>query len=132
VPLSNYDPLPSAIADTSVDLVTCFIGLHHIPPPRLEPFLRSIHRVLRRGGVFVLRDHDVTDVAMDRFVALAHTVFNAGLQAPWEVNRDEQRYFAPLSAWCSRLRAVGLVDSGKRLLQANDPTTNTLMSFIRE
>ena len=132
VPLLNYPPLPPSIPDGSADLVSCYIGLHHIPPDRLEPFLRSIHRVLRRGGTFVLRDHDVTDIAMDRFVALAHTVFNAGLMAPWEVNRTELRYFAPLSAWSSRLRAVGLVDRGKRILQANDPTGNTLMSFVKE
>src|SRR5678815_2203224 len=35
VPLADYAPIPAtAIADTSVDFVTCYIGLHHIPPEK--------------------------------------------------------------------------------------------------
>jgi FAD/FMN-containing dehydrogenase len=132
IPLADYEPLPASIADASCDLVTCFIGLHHIPGERVDPFLRSIHRVLRPGGTFVVRDHDVRDFAMDQFVALAHTVFNAGLMAPWETNKNELRLFGPLTAWSRHLAKAGLVDTGKRLLQANDPTANTLMSFVRE
>lgn len=132
IPLANYDPLPTSIADGSLDLVSCYIGLHHVPPERLTPFLSSIRRILRRGGIFVLRDHDVTTTMMDRFVALAHTVFNAGLMAPWDVNRAELRYFAPVAQWSQRLTAAGFLDSGQRLLQPHDPTANTLMAFAKE
>ncbi|MEO8359723.1 MAG: hypothetical protein ABI672_06805 [Vicinamibacteria bacterium] len=69
---------------------------------------------------------------MNHFVALAHTVFNAGLMAPWSVNRDELRFFAPLSHWTRHLATAGLMDTGKRILQAHDPTDNTLMSFVRQ
>ncbi|MEO8359722.1 MAG: FAD-binding protein [Vicinamibacteria bacterium] len=44
-PLDNYAPLPASIPDASVDLVTCLIGLHHIPPDRLAPFIASLRRV---------------------------------------------------------------------------------------
>jgi FAD/FMN-containing dehydrogenase/uncharacterized membrane protein YhaH (DUF805 family)/SAM-dependent methyltransferase len=133
VPLADYEPIPAdRVPDASVDLVTCYIGLHHCPPEKLEPFVASIARVLRPGGTLVLRDHDVTTPAMDAFVALAHTVFNAGLGVPWETNRQERRHFAPISAWVSRLAAAGLRDSGKRLLQAHDPSDNTLMAFVKE
>lgn len=132
VPMGNYDPLPEAkIPSASVDLVTCFIGLHHIEPERLEPFVRSIHRVLREGGVFVLRDHDVTDLAMDRFVALAHTVFNCGLAQPWSVNANERRHFVSVATWSERLTTWGFTDTGERLVQANDPTKNMLMAFVK-
>ena len=62
----------------------------------------------------------------------AHTVFNAGLGVPWEVNRQERRHFAPLSSWVAHLGRVGLVDTGRRLLQAHDPTDNTLLAFVKE
>jgi FAD/FMN-containing dehydrogenase/uncharacterized membrane protein YhaH (DUF805 family) len=131
VPMGDYEPLAEAIASGSVDLVSCFIGLHHITPEKLEPFVRSIHRVLRDGGVFVLRDHDVTDVKMDRMVALAHTVFNCGLGQPWRVNADEKRFFVSVATWSERLTKWGFEDTGHRLAQANDPTKNMLMAFVK-
>jgi hypothetical protein len=88
-----------------------------------------VARVLRPGGVFILRDHDVCDEPMRAFVALAHTVFNAGLGAPWETNRAERRHFAPVAQWCALLTDAGLVDRGVRLAQANDPSRNLLMAF---
>jgi FAD/FMN-containing dehydrogenase/SAM-dependent methyltransferase len=133
LPLQGYAPLPrDRIPDASVDFVSCYVGLHHMTPETLDPFIRSIARVLRPGGVFVLRDHDVRSEDMFRFVGLIHTIFNAGTGASWEQNRDELRYFVSIEEWVRRLRAVGLVDQGARLLQPNDPSDNVLMSFVRE
>lgn len=129
LPLNDYAPLPDSVADASLDLVTCYIGLHHARPESLPAFLASVARVLRPGGVFILRDHDVCDEPMRAFVALAHTVFNAGLGAPWETNRAERRHFAPVAQWCALLTDAGLVDRGVRLAQANDPSRNLLMAF---
>jgi hypothetical protein len=131
VALDHYAPLARSIPDASVDLMTCYIGLHHIEPERLQPFLRSLARVLKPGGLFIVRDHDVTDRPMFRFVSLAHTVFNAGLGEPWRANADEKRYFRPVAEWVRLLGDVGLEDTGARVLQKNDPTLNTLMAFRR-
>jgi SAM-dependent methyltransferase len=133
LPLQGYAPLPrDHIADASVDFISCYVGLHHMTPQTLDPFIASIARALRPGGVFVLRDHDVRNEDMFRFVGLIHTIFNAGTGASWEQNRDELRYFVSIEEWVRRLRAVGLVDQGARLLQPNDPSDNVLMSFVRE
>lgn len=132
VPLDDYAPIDErAIASESVDLVTCFIGLHHVAPERLAPFVTSIARVLRPGGLFVLRDHDVRDERMRAMVALAHTVFNAGLGAPWAENAKERRHFAPIATWIERLADAGLEHTGERLLQAHDPTDNVLLAFVK-
>lgn len=131
--LADYAPLRApTLPDGSFDLVSCYVGLHHIAPARLDPFLHSIARVLRRGGTFVLRDHDVGNPEMFRFVSLIHTVFNAGTGARWEQNRDELRHFVTVEEWVRRLAAVGLVDTGARLRQPHDPSDNVLMSFRKE
>jgi FAD/FMN-containing dehydrogenase len=131
VPLGDYTPLPASIADASLDLVTCYVGLHHMTEAKLTPFLASVARVLRPGGRFIVRDHDVCDAPMRALVSLAHTVFNAGLGETWEANVAELRYFEPVSTWVARLDAAGFDDSGHRVLQANDPTDNTLLCFVR-
>lgn len=132
VPLDNYSPMAEAdIPSACVDLVTCYIGLHHIELARLEPFIQSIWRILRPGGLFILRDHDVTTPAMNTFVSLAHTVFNAGLGAPWETNQNELRYFVSVAEWSRRLQAAGFRDAGQQLLQAHDPSDNVLMAFLK-
>jgi SAM-dependent methyltransferase len=113
-------------------MISCYVGLHHMTPATLNPFIRSVARILRPGGVFVLRDHDVRTPEMFRFVSLIHTIFNAGTGASWEQNRDELRYFVSVEEWVTRLRGVGLLDLGDRLLQPHDPSDNVLMAFTRE
>jgi FAD/FMN-containing dehydrogenase/ubiquinone/menaquinone biosynthesis C-methylase UbiE len=131
VPLSNYEALPDSVGDACVDVVSCYIGLHHCPSDRLDAFVRSIVRVLRPGGIFILREHDVSTPAMRSFVSLVHTVFNAGLRETWESNARELRHFRPVSEWVAYLQERGLHDSGQRQLQAHDPSSNVLMVFTK-
>ncbi|MDC6130929.1 FAD-binding protein [Burkholderia gladioli] len=129
VPLDGYAPI--AMKPSSADLVSCFIGLHHAAPDRLDAFLASIVSVLRPGGLFLLREHDVRDPAMDRFVSLAHAVFNAGLGESWETNAAEARHFRSAKDWVARVEAAGLRAIGPRLRQDGDPTDNLLMAFVK-
>lgn len=132
IPLNNYQPLSDSIPDGSVDLVTCYIGIHHIPLDLLDGFVRSISRVLRPGGQFILRDHDAHSEDMKVFVSLIHSVFNAGLNIPWETNKNELRFFRSIDEWVMYLGERGFEDSGERLLQANDPSLNVLMRFTQK
>lgn len=117
------------IPSGSLDLITCFPGLHHVTPTKLSAFVASIFETLRPGGLFILRDHHVPDPGMWQFVALVHTVFNAGTQVSWEENAAEPRYFNSLEHWTSVVTDAGFEDMKRRLLQANDPSDNTLMGF---
>jgi FAD/FMN-containing dehydrogenase/SAM-dependent methyltransferase len=129
VALNNYAPI--ALPAQSADLVSCFVGLHHMAPEKLAPFLQSIALVLRPGGYFVVRDHDVRDADMDVFVSLAHCVFNAGLGESWATNAAELRHFASVDEWIRRIEAVGFKHTGERLVQRGDPSDNVLMAFQR-
>jgi len=131
LPLAGFSPIPAELPDASLDLVTCYVGLHHMTEAQLGPFLDSVRRVLRDGGAFVVRDHDVRDDDMRALVSLAHTVFNAGLGETWQTNRDELRLFASVDDWVRRLDAAGFDDTGCRILQDNDPTDNTLLLFVK-
>jgi FAD/FMN-containing dehydrogenase len=132
VPLDDYAPIPPlALTDQCMELVTCYIGLHHAPLDRLDAFIASIARVMTPNGLFVLRDHDVTDGYMRSMASLAHAVFNAGLGTPWETNVKELRHFRSIDEWVDILGRHGLESTGPRLLQAHDPTRNVLIAFRR-
>ena len=129
VNLNDYDPID--LPAESADLVSCFVGLHHMAPPKLAPFLESIATIIRPGGYFVVRDHDVRTADMDAFVSLAHTVFNAGLGESWETNNKELRHFASIDDWISRIEAAGFRHAGAKLRQEGDPSDNLLLAFVR-
>ncbi|WP_369686141.1 class I SAM-dependent methyltransferase [Photobacterium leiognathi] len=63
--------------DNDLDLITCYIGLHHCPPDKLDAYIASICRVLKPDGYFILRDHDAETTQQRTFCSLVHTVFNA-------------------------------------------------------
>lgn len=128
----DYAPIKASdIPDESLDLVTCHIGLHHCPTALLDGFIQSIHRVLRKGGLFIIRDHDVKLPAMATFVSLVHTVFNLGLKVSWETDSSEFKSFKSIEEWSRIISSQGFKDLGARILQDKDPSANTLVSFIK-
>jgi FAD/FMN-containing dehydrogenase len=133
VPMDGYAPIPAdRIADSSLDLVTVYIGLHHCPRAKLDAFVGSIRRVLRPGGKLVLRDHDAYDQTTWDLIDFIHDIFYAGLNKPWSFDSTEQRHFTSAAHLAAYLKAQGFEDSGKRLLQDHDPSFNTLMLFTKE
>lgn len=130
--IDDYKPISEKIiASESVDLVTCHIGLHHCPQQLLEGYIKSIHRILRKGGLFIMRDHDVKTPEMATFVSLVHTVFNLGLNESWEKDSSEYKSFKSMDEWSKIICSYGFADSGARILQDKDPSENTLVSFTK-
>ncbi|MBP6182966.1 methyltransferase domain-containing protein [Flavobacterium sp.] len=131
IPLTYQPIIETEIKSESVDLITCHIGLHHCPQELLDGYIKSIHRILRKGGLFIMRDHDVKTSEMATFVSLVHTVFNLGLGVSWETDHSELKSFKSIDEWSKIISAYGFKDSGKRILQDKDPSDNTLVSFIK-
>lgn len=130
VSLKDYEPIaPGEVGDSSMGLVTNFIGFHHAPPARRDGFVKSVHRVLRPGGNLILRDHDVNSTNMNRIVALAHDVFNMGLGTDWRVNQQEIRNFTAMTDLVRYLQGFGFEADSQAVAQDRDPTRNMLMSF---
>jgi FAD/FMN-containing dehydrogenase/SAM-dependent methyltransferase len=128
--LDDYAPISTEeIPDKSIDLATCYIGLHHCPRERLAEYIQSIHRVLTPGGHFILRDHDAATDEMKTFCSLVHTAFNAGLGVNWQQNEAELRLFEGIDFWVDQITAQGFSVMESRLLQDNDPSLNTLVCF---
>lgn len=132
IPLNDYQPIQEKdVPNDSLDVITCHIGLHHCPPELLDGYIKSLHRILRRGGLFIMRDHDVKNSEMATFVSLVHTVFNLGLNVPWEIDSSEFKSFKSIDDWSKIISGYGFKDSGARILQDKDPSDNTLVSYVK-
>jgi len=132
VDIKGYKSLDSSvIPDGSVDVVSCYIGLHHCPIGSLDGFLKSVNRILRPGGSFIIRDHNVKTPEMATFVSLVHTVFNVGLNETWEFETKDFKNFKSADEWAAIIEKAGFKDAGKRILQDKDPSDNTLMLFTK-
>jgi len=79
----------------------------------------------------VLRDHDVDSPDMNTLVALAHDVFNAGINLSWRNNHEQIRNFTSVQQLEQYLAKMGFDRSGGMQLQHKDSTKNTLMVFIK-
>jgi ubiquinone/menaquinone biosynthesis C-methylase UbiE len=133
LPLNNYEPISNQVPDKSIDLVICFIGLHHIPLEKIDAFIASIHRVLRPGGVFLLRDHDCKDAQMESIISSAHSIFNIIMnQDSLATEQAEFRNFQKLNYWIELLEKNGFETDHQRVLQAGDPTLNTMLKFTKK
>ncbi|MEI1277802.1 methyltransferase domain-containing protein [Leptospira venezuelensis] len=132
IQMGNYDSIPTdKIPSESLELITNYIGFHHSPTERLNGFISSIHRILKPGGKLVLRDHNVYSEELRYIVALAHDVYNAGLEIPWKETSAQIRNFTSLGEIQEKLYGFGLQSIGNQYLQNGDPTKNTLMAFVK-
>ncbi len=70
------------LGDKSIDVILMFAVLHHIPPkPRLE-ILKEVQRILRPGGLVILREHDDDkDPNFLKFIDLIHQF--------WYISKNE-------------------------------------------
>lgn len=132
LPMNGYAPFqPKDLPPKSLQLVTIYVGLHHVPLALREPYVASIRDAMAPGATLILRDHEVSSPPMRHLVALAHDVFNVGTGQPWSANAQELRNFYGLDFIVGFLEQHGFVAKPARLLQDGDPTLNTLMAFTR-
>lgn len=131
VALNHYLPIsPNLVPNQSVDLIICYIGLHHIPKEKLANFIASMARVLKPNGILLLREHDAHTSDLVTLTSAAHTIFNAIMNGEKiSVETAEYRNFQPLTYWIDLLEKQQLKLEAGPLLQIDDPTRNSLLKF---
>lgn len=117
-------PIPSQ----SVDLVVCYMGLHHLPQAQLQTFLSMVFRILRPNGLFLFREHHAID-DLKPLLDVAHMVFNVVTGVDYQSEINEIRAFRTIEQWRSCLRQVGFQDTFVYNEQDDDPTDDIMMVF---
>jgi len=132
VPLNDYESLTKAIKPASVDVVVMPIGLHHIPNERLKSFVSSVRDILRPGGSFIIRDHDVVDARRSALAHVAHSVFNAATGEKLKTELQEERHFKDLTSWRKVLEDEGFEVDPSLRMQEGDSTHNILFRCTKK
>lgn len=130
----DYEALDlSGLKDNSADVLTCYVGLHHFTPEKLEIFLDEVRRILRPEGHFMLVDHDVYNDDVNSMAHMAHFIFNAVNGVPLEDELAEIRDFKPMTEWVKLLEKHGLYDAtgvtNVPMVRLGDPTENCMVAF---
>ncbi len=119
------------IPSECTDMVTMMQGLHHLDPQFLVTFLQEVERMLRPGGVFLVREHDL-EVTGWPMIDAAHIVFNALTGVSFIEECNEIRAFRSLADWrkiitnCTSLEHTMLFE-----VQSDDPTVDVMMCFFK-
>ena len=124
------NPTRLDIPDNAADLVTLNQGLHHFPQQSLIPFLQEVYRVLRPGGLFIVREHDASDELIP-VLDLAHSIFNVVTGVSVTLEREEIRAFRPVVEWRKIMESVGLMDTYLYEMEKGDPTLDEMMCFVK-
>lgn len=120
------------IPDGVVDLVTMNQGLHHLHPAQVRDFLISVRRILRPGGLFITREHDLDEKkTLMPMIDCAHMVFNALTGVTPALERSEIRGFRSVLEWRTLVESCGFRDSLIYEIQPNDPTKDIMLTFIK-
>ena len=128
--LDYKNPTTLDIPDESADLISLNQGLHHFPQHTIIPFLTSVVRVLRPGGLFIVREHDAVESLIPS-LDVAHSIFNVVTGVSQAEERAEIRAFRPLLEWRRIVESVGLRDTLLYDMEEGDPTCDEMMCFVK-
>ncbi|CAF4368984.1 unnamed protein product [Rotaria sp. Silwood2] len=125
---SNLTDVP--IPSESIDLVVCYMGLHHLPQDQLDIFLKMIYRILRPNGLFLFREHHAYE-QLKPLLDVAHMVFNVVTDVDYKLETNEIRAFRTIEQWRSCVRQIGFQDTFIYDEQEDDPTDD-IMIVVRK
>lgn len=89
--------LINGIKNEELNLITCFMVLHHIK--HYDSILNEFFRILRKGGILIIREHDCEDYLDNMLIDVEHSLFETTIERKTDIenlkflNSYEANYF---------------------------------------
>jgi SAM-dependent methyltransferase len=132
IPLGDSQKLD--LADASIDLITIFMVLHHVPTDDLSVTMAEIARVLSPDGLVIIREHDSPNEYVDRLINIEHALFETiieGLVPIPDFQRNYRATYKPRRDWTELFAAYGFVTVGTPVIKSA-PTRPFYQAFRRQ
>ena len=111
------------LRDKSLDLITSLQVLHHLPDP--EHTIKEFHRVLDKGGVVCIREHDSRGEIDNKMFDLIHVMYEVvlGEKENWDYVKGVQPVYRSQEEWREMFLDNGFrsINLKKPLVQHEDP-----------
>lgn len=88
------------IKTNSLDLITCFHVLHHIP--KLKDTIKELRRILKKGGTIIISEHDCYNAQFAKLLDVEHELFDIVINKSVTYDEFKKIYYGkylPLAEW---------------------------------
>jgi len=104
---------PINLEENTFDVVTCFQVLHHVDDAELGRTIKDLHKILKKGGIFIIREHDCDNNLTRLLIDIEHTVYESVTNGKNTMNgqhlclyNDGNKY-KPIDVWISYIESFG-------------------------
>jgi ubiquinone/menaquinone biosynthesis C-methylase UbiE len=127
---NEYNGYELPYADDSFDIITCLMVLHHIPTDKLEKLIDEIYRVLKNGGIVIIREHSpvykLQEICLDIMHDFYDLVWNSDSNMKWISSNNN---YKNSNGWIAEfLNASFIVDVNPYVYK--NINTNPFMSYF--
>ena len=64
------------VLDESCDIVLCMVSLHHMSDDTLSNVLQELNRILKKGGVLMIKEHDCNSIQTNNMILWEHHLYH--------------------------------------------------------
>jgi ubiquinone/menaquinone biosynthesis C-methylase UbiE len=115
-----YDGITIPYDGESFDLITCFMVLHHVPEKNITTLLKEIYRIMKSGGILILREHNAQNDKDFKLLDVLHEYYDYVLNSTnvWEESHGN---YNNMQFWTSRLEDAGFIEYNNSQSKLNNP-----------
>jgi ubiquinone/menaquinone biosynthesis C-methylase UbiE len=134
---TNEDFKLTSLENNSVDLVSVFMVLHHIDEKYHRDVIQELNRVLKPGGMLILREHNTPNVndkehkTFKQTIDIVHDVYDYIIEP--ELLWNDKHYYAEYKSmleWDLLMKANGFTSHMKRNDHLNDLYKNPQRAYM--
>lgn len=132
---------PLKLEDDTMDLITSQMVLHHIDDKYLEYVLRDLYRIMKPGGVLLVREHDAPsnlneNQSFHKVIDITHDIYDYVIEAEmsWKDKDDYYAKYRPVNGttgWDETISRVGFKTTTYQKKTNRDIQTNPNATCIR-